>query len=57
MLSEQIKECLIKNNKTPTINFKLSINNIERMQVKGLLKKPTYCIANNHYFYFNDNNC
>ena len=53
----QIKECLIKNNKTPTINFKLSINNIERMQVKGLLKKPTYCIANNHYFYFNDNNC
>ena len=27
--------------------------NIEKMEKKGLLKKPQYNIVNNHYFYFN----
>lgn len=52
MLVDKVKECL-NINKSLYSKSTLSTSNIERMEKKGLLKKPQYNIVNNHYFYFN----
>ena len=52
MLVDKVKECL-NINKSLYGKSMLSTSNIEKMEKKGLLKKPQYNIVNNHYFYFN----